>query len=77
MAVGGMRAIIDTMDELAMAIEPQNRKYVSLVDSEPAISTGDIFPMKYLDALRNLWKDTQVQACYARAHEFALQENLA
>ncbi|ORX38624.1 putative heterotrimeric G-protein GTPase [Kockovaella imperatae] len=74
--VGGMRAIIDTMDELSMAISPANRKYVSFVDQEPAINTGEPFPARYLEALRALWSDEQVQACYARAHEFALQENI-
>jgi guanine nucleotide-binding protein subunit alpha len=74
--VGGMRAIIDTMDELGLAIAAENRRYVAMVDSEPAINTGEAFPNKYLEALRNLWADEQVQTCYARAHEYALQENL-
>lgn len=74
--VGGMRSIIDTMDELGLAIATENRRYVALVDSEPAINTGEVFPPKYLEALRRLWEDEQVQACYARAHEYALQENL-
>ena len=74
--VGGMRSIIDTLDGLSMAISPASRKYVSMIDSEPAISTDEPFPTKYLEALRALWADEQVQACYQRAHEFALQENL-
>jgi guanine nucleotide-binding protein subunit alpha len=75
--VGGMRSIIDTMDELALAIAPENRRYVVMVDSEPAINTGRPFPIHYLEALRALWADPQVQEVYSRAHEFALQENLA
>ena len=74
--VGGMRSIIDTMDELSMAIAPVNRRYVAMVDSEPAINTDEPFPPRYLEALRALWKDEQVQSCYARAHEYALQENI-
>ena len=75
--VGGMRSIVDLMDELSMAIGQSNRKYIALVDSEPAIETGEPFPIKYLEALKSLWTDEQVQACWKRAHEFALQENLA
>lgn len=74
--VGGMRSIIDTMDELSVAISPENRRFVAMVDSEPAINTGEVFPTKYLEALRGLWNDPQVQSVYARQHEFALQENL-
>ena len=59
-----------------MAISPANRKYVTMVDQEPPVNTGDPFPPQYLDALRALWKDDQVQACYSRAHEYALQENI-
>ncbi|ORY35418.1 guanine nucleotide binding protein, alpha subunit [Naematelia encephala] len=74
--VSGMRSIIDTMDELSMAISPVNRKYVALVDQEPSINSGEPFPARYLDALMALWADEHVVECYSRAHQYALQENL-
>ena len=74
--VGGMRAIIDLMDDLSISVLPENRRYISMVDSEPAINTGENFPPRYLEALRALWQDKGVQACYERQHEFALQENM-
>ncbi|WVQ74796.1 hypothetical protein IAR50_004402 [Cryptococcus sp. DSM 104548] len=74
--VGGMRAIIDVMDELNLAVQPSNRKYISLVDVEPPINTNEPFPSRYLPALQNLWKDPGVQACYSRGNEFALAENM-
>jgi len=74
--VGGMRTIIDLMDELSMAVEQQNRRFINLIDSEPAINTGESFPPKYLNALKGLWGDSGVQACYMKQHQFALQENL-
>ncbi|RSH88616.1 hypothetical protein EHS25_002843 [Saitozyma podzolica] len=74
--VTGMRAIIDTMDELGMAVQPNSRKYIAFVDNEPSLSTGEDFPKKYLEALRVLWADKGVQECYAKRNEYALQENL-
>jgi len=64
------------MDELGLAVSPQNRKLIGLVDNEPPINTGEPFPPNYLNALKTLWSDEGVQACYSRAHEWALQENL-
>jgi guanine nucleotide-binding protein subunit alpha len=71
-----MRSIIDTMDELGLAISPANRRYVGMIDAEPPINSGESYPVKYLEAIRHLWTDEAVQACYAKAHEYALQENL-
>ncbi|WVN90178.1 uncharacterized protein L203_105414 [Cryptococcus depauperatus CBS 7841] len=74
--VGGMRTIIDVMDELGLAVLPQNRRYISLVDAEPPINTHEPYPPKYLVALKSLWKDPGVQQCYNRGNEFALAENM-
>lgn len=74
--VNGMRMVIDLMDELNMAVAPPNRRYIQLVDNEVPINTGEAFPLKYLEALRNLWADPQVQACYAKSYQYALQENM-
>jgi guanine nucleotide-binding protein subunit alpha len=74
--VTGMRSIIDTMDELGIAVAAGNRKYISLVDNEVPINTGESFPRKYLEGLKALWADEGVQRCYSSAHEYALQENL-
>lgn len=71
-----MRAIIDVMDELGLAVQPENRRYISLVDAEPPINTNDSYPIKYLIALKSLWEDPSVQECYKRGNEFALAENM-
>ncbi|KGB79401.1 guanine nucleotide-binding protein G(o) subunit alpha [Cryptococcus deuterogattii 99/473] len=74
--VGGMRAIIDVMDELGLAVQPETRRYISLIDAEPPINTNEPYPTKYLTALKSLWVDSGVQACYKRGNEFALAENM-
>ncbi|WWC90831.1 uncharacterized protein L201_005768 [Kwoniella dendrophila CBS 6074] len=74
--VGGMRNIIDVMDELNLAVLSENRRFISLVDSEPPINTGESYPIKYLNALKSLWNDPNVQECYKRGNEFALSENI-
>lgn len=67
-----MRSIIDTMDDLGIAVSVPNRKYISLVDNEIPINSGERFPGRYLEALRGLWGDEGVREVYSRAHEFAL-----
>ena len=74
--VNGMRMVIDLMDELNMAVAAPNRRYIQLVDNEVPVNTGEAFPPKYYEALRNLWADPQVQACYAKSYQYALQENM-
>ncbi|KAK8854889.1 hypothetical protein IAR55_003628 [Kwoniella newhampshirensis] len=74
--VGGMRTIIDVMDELNIAVSNENRRYITLIDSEPPINTGEPYPAKYLVALKSLWADPNVQLCYRRGNEFALAENM-
>jgi guanine nucleotide-binding protein subunit alpha len=71
-----MRSIIDTMDEEGMQVAQENRPFISLVDNEYPINSGEAFPLHYLHGLKRLWNDTQVQECYALAYEFALQENM-
>ncbi|WVR07406.1 hypothetical protein IAU60_004447 [Kwoniella sp. DSM 27419] len=75
--VGGMRNIIDVMDELNLAVLTENRRFISLVDSEPPINSGEPYPAKYLPALKALWADPNVQECYRRGNEFALAENMS
>jgi hypothetical protein len=72
-----MRAIVDTMDELGIAVGPNNRKFISMVDNEVPINTGEAFPSHYLEALRALWADKGVQTVYARAHEYALYVSIS
>jgi guanine nucleotide-binding protein subunit alpha len=71
-----MRSIIDVMDEQGMGVAPENRAYISLVDDEPPINTGQAFPMSYFYALQRLWDDEGVQGCWMRAYEYALPENM-
>lgn len=74
--VDGMRSIIDTMDEEGMQVAHENRPFINMVDVEYPINTGEPFPMQYYHGLKRLWYDPEVQECYSRAYEFALQENM-
>lgn len=74
--VDGMRTIIDTMDEEGMHVAQENRQLISMVDIDYPINTGEAFPMQYCQGLKRLWNDPEVQECYSRAYEFALQENM-
>lgn len=74
--VGGMRSIIDTMDDLGLEIAPQNRRHIELVDNEVPINSGDPFPLEYHEALMALWNDPKVRECYDRAYQYALPENM-
>lgn len=74
--ITGLRAIVDQLDELGVAVLAQNRKYIALVDNEAPINTGEAFPPRYLEAVKALWTDPAVVDVYKRSHQFALQENL-
>jgi len=74
--VGGMSSIIDIMDELSIAVSPPNRRYIQLVDNRPSLSTGEPFPIKYLEPLKSLWADPGVQSTYAKGYEYAAPENM-
>lgn len=74
--VGGMRSIVDVMDEQGMEVGRENRHHIDLVDREPPINTGQAFPGNYQNALQRLWDDEGVRECWARAYEYALPENM-
>lgn len=73
---GGMATIIDILDEQGIAVLSSNRKWIQLVDNRPSLSSGEPFPMRYLEPLKALWIDPAVQKTYSRGHEFAAPENL-
>lgn len=75
--VGGMSTVIDIMDEMGTAVANANRKYIHMIDNRPSLSTGEPFPIRYLEALKALWRDPGVQATYAQGHEYAAPENLS
>lgn len=74
--VTGMKLIIDAMDSLELAVTPDNRKYITLIDNAPDINSGQSFPLDYKEAISALWKDEMVQLCWSRGNENALPENL-
>lgn len=74
--VTGMRSLVDLMDELNLAVSTQNRRYISLIDNPPNVERGEVFPAEYLEALRALWDDPQVQSCWSSGYERSLPENL-
>ncbi|WOO82500.1 Guanine nucleotide-binding protein alpha-2 subunit [Vanrija pseudolonga] len=73
--VGGMRAVIDMMDELGMGVAHENRRFINLVDNEEPVNSGQPFPPRYFKALKSLWDDEGVQECYSKSYEYALPEN--
>lgn len=64
------------MDEMGIAVSASNRKYIQMVDNRPSLSTGEPFPIRYLEVLQTLWKDPGVQATYAKGYEYAAPENM-
>ena len=74
--VNGMKLIIDAMDSLELAVAPENRQYIPLIDNAPDINSGQSFPLNYKEAISALWQDETVQLCWSRGNENALPENL-
>ena len=74
--VGGMKNLIDIMDERGIAVSQENRGFIEAVDSEPPINTGQPYPIEYQHLLQRLWDDRGVRHCWDTSFNYALPENM-
>ncbi|KAL9715623.1 hypothetical protein Ac2012v2_000066 [Leucoagaricus gongylophorus] len=72
----GLRHLLDAMDEFEIKVSEENISNVEIVDSARDIGDGEPFPLHYIEPLKSLWVDSNVQRAYERGNEAALPENL-
>ncbi|KAF5346257.1 hypothetical protein D9756_004418 [Leucocoprinus leucothites] len=72
----GLRYLLDAMDEFEIKVSEENIPHVEIVDSAKDIGDGEPFPQQFIEPLKALWTDSNVQRAYERGNEAALPENL-
>jgi len=73
----GLRYVLDAMEEMDLKVEEQNNPHVELVDAAKDIRDNEPFPQEYLQPLKSLWEDPNVQKAWERGNEAALPEKYA
>lgn len=70
----GLRYLLDAMDEFEIKVMHENAPFVEMVDNAKDIGDGEPFPTRYIEPLKVLWADPNVQRAYERGNEAALPE---
>lgn len=70
-----IRAILEAMPQLDLALSPQNDARRATVLALPPQIEADILPADVADAVRSLWRDASVQEAVRRSREFQLNDS--
>lgn len=71
-----MRVILEAMATMGIALgNGDNQKHKALILDLPNQIEADVFPVECSAAVKSLWADSGVQACFARSREFQLNDS--
>ncbi len=71
-----MKSILDAMEKIGVAIgDEANTVAKKLIQDQPQLLEVPDFPPEVSSAIKNLWADSGVQACFSRANEFQLNDS--
>lgn len=70
----GLKYLLDAMEDMNLEVSEDNAPSVQLVEDAQDLRDGQPFPTEYLEPLRKLWEDTNVQKAWDRGNEAALPE---
>jgi guanine nucleotide-binding protein subunit alpha len=70
----GLRYVLEAMDEMELEVSDDNAKYLEMMVEVTDLPDGEPFPMQYLEPLKALWADINVQKACSRGNEAALPE---
>lgn len=74
--VQSMRVILEAMENMGIPLaEPRNRQHAEVILSLPSQIEGDSLPYDVSVAIRVLWADENVQACFSRSREYQLNDS--
>ncbi|THG93841.1 hypothetical protein EW026_g7506 [Hermanssonia centrifuga] len=73
----GLKYLLDAMEDMNLEVAEEHGQSVQLVEDAQDIRDGQPFPLEYLDALKTLWEEANVQKAWERGNEAALPENLS
>lgn len=73
----GLKYVLDSMEDMQLAVSPDNSPHIGLIEGANDIRDGEVFPPDYYEPLSQLWNDKGVQQAWERGNEAALPENLS
>ncbi|KAJ7756705.1 guanine nucleotide binding protein, alpha subunit [Mycena metata] len=73
--IQSMRAILEAMPQLDIALAPQNDARRATIMSLPPQIEADFLPRDLADAVRGLWRDPGVREAVRRSREFQLNDS--
>jgi guanine nucleotide-binding protein G(i) subunit alpha len=73
--IQSMRAILDALPQLELALSPQNDARRAVILSLPGQIEADVLPNDVADAIRSLWRDQAVKEAVRRSREFQLNDS--
>lgn len=73
--VCGLICLLDAMEGMDLEVSKENAPYIRYFERVDGLRVGQSpFPMEYLEPLRRLWNDPNVQAAWNRRNEVAVSE---
>ncbi|KAJ3388485.1 glutamine--fructose-6-phosphate transaminase (isomerizing) [Lobulomyces angularis] len=74
--VQSMRVILEAMANMGIALgTPSNEAHQQVILDLPSQIEAEVFPAEVAAAVKNLWVDSGVQACFNRAREYQLNDS--
>ncbi|EJD42297.1 G protein alpha-subunit [Auricularia subglabra TFB-10046 SS5] len=73
--IQSMRAILDAMPQLDIALAPANEGRRNIIMALPGQVEGDSLPREVVDAIRGLWRDPGVREAVRRSREYQLNDS--
>lgn len=72
--VHGLKYLLDSMEDMGLAVSPENLPHITLIEEARDLKDGEVFPEEYRQPLESLWTDPNVQKAWERGNEAALPE---
>jgi len=74
--VQSMRVILEAMDAMSISLEhAENSSHKAVILGLPSQIESDVFPADAAVAVKALWQDSGVLACFARSREYQLNDS--
>ena len=70
----GLRYVLEAMEDMELEVADDNFKYLEMMAEVTDLPDGEPFPVQYLEPLKALWSDVNVQKAFSRGNEAALPE---
>lgn len=70
----GLRYVLEAMEDMDLEVADDNIKHLEMMTEVTDLMDNESFPVKFLEPLKALWADVNVQKACARGNEAALPE---